>query len=187
MLLDVGWVFTYVSHDVERVSVRTISQWCKQNSQKRLLRSVPFVHLPQPGFGSITLLQKFTPYFKILDPRLTGFITFIQVLIFTLFDGNALISNIIGFSQKLTQTKSDIKRIHCINNKRRLFNTQSNSSVGWSYKVTCWVIKQRFRAIVLIRLRQLSDKSLTMIEMNEILLSNANVIYSDQNRITVPS
>ena len=25
---------------------------------------------PQPGFGSITLLQKFTPYFKILDPRL---------------------------------------------------------------------------------------------------------------------
>ena len=26
---------------------------------------------PQPGFGSITLLQKFTPHFKILDPRLT--------------------------------------------------------------------------------------------------------------------
>ena len=25
---------------------------------------------PQPGFGSITLLQKFTPHFKILDPRL---------------------------------------------------------------------------------------------------------------------
>ena len=25
---------------------------------------------PQPGFGSITLLQKFTPLFKILDPRL---------------------------------------------------------------------------------------------------------------------
>ena len=25
---------------------------------------------PQPGFGSITLLQKFTPRFKILDPRL---------------------------------------------------------------------------------------------------------------------
>ena len=25
---------------------------------------------PQPGFGSITLLQKFTPCFKILDPRL---------------------------------------------------------------------------------------------------------------------
>ena len=24
----------------------------------------------QPGFGSITLLQKFTPHFKILDPRL---------------------------------------------------------------------------------------------------------------------
>ena len=24
---------------------------------------------PQPGFGSITLLQKFTPHFKILDPR----------------------------------------------------------------------------------------------------------------------
>ena len=24
----------------------------------------------QPGFGSITLLQKFTPDFKILDPRL---------------------------------------------------------------------------------------------------------------------
>ena len=23
-----------------------------------------------PGFGSITLLQKFTPHFKILDPRL---------------------------------------------------------------------------------------------------------------------
>ena len=27
---------------------------------------------PQPGFGSITLLQKFTPHFKILDPRLEG-------------------------------------------------------------------------------------------------------------------
>ena len=25
---------------------------------------------PQPGFGSITLLQKSTPHFKILDPRL---------------------------------------------------------------------------------------------------------------------
>ena len=25
---------------------------------------------PQPGFGSITLLQKFTPHFKILDARL---------------------------------------------------------------------------------------------------------------------
>ena len=25
---------------------------------------------PQRGFGSITLLQKFTPHFKILDPRL---------------------------------------------------------------------------------------------------------------------
>ena len=25
---------------------------------------------PQPGFGSVTLLQQFTPYFKILDPRL---------------------------------------------------------------------------------------------------------------------
>ena len=28
---------------------------------------------PQPGFGSITLLQKFTPHFKILDPRLDPF------------------------------------------------------------------------------------------------------------------
>ena len=28
---------------------------------------------PQPGFGSITLLQKFTPRFKILDPRLIYF------------------------------------------------------------------------------------------------------------------
>ena len=26
---------------------------------------------PQPGFDSVTLLQKFTPHFKILDPRLT--------------------------------------------------------------------------------------------------------------------
>ena len=25
---------------------------------------------PQPGFGPITVLQKFTPNFKILDPRL---------------------------------------------------------------------------------------------------------------------
>ena len=25
---------------------------------------------PQLGFGSITLLQKFTPHFEILDPRL---------------------------------------------------------------------------------------------------------------------
>ena len=33
----------------------------------------PFLHrpqTPQPGFGSITLLQKFTPHFKILDPYL---------------------------------------------------------------------------------------------------------------------
>jgi len=31
------------------------------------------MHKPQtnqPGFGSITLLQKFTPHFKILDQRL---------------------------------------------------------------------------------------------------------------------
>ena len=37
----------------------------------------PFLHrpqTPQPGFGSITLLQKFTPHFKILDPRLSGVI-----------------------------------------------------------------------------------------------------------------
>ena len=27
---------------------------------------------PQPGIGSITLLQKFTPHFKILDPHLQG-------------------------------------------------------------------------------------------------------------------
>ena len=26
--------------------------------------------IPQPGFGSVTLLQKFTPHFKILDLRL---------------------------------------------------------------------------------------------------------------------
>ena len=33
----------------------------------------PFLHrpqTPQPGFGSFTLLHKFTPHFKILDPRL---------------------------------------------------------------------------------------------------------------------
>ena len=29
---------------------------------------------PQPGFGSITLLEKFTPHFKILDPRLNPYI-----------------------------------------------------------------------------------------------------------------
>ena len=29
---------------------------------------------PQPGFGSITLLQKFTPHFKILDPPLNTFL-----------------------------------------------------------------------------------------------------------------
>ena len=34
---------------------------------------MPFVHLPQAGFGSNTLLQKFTPHFKILDPRLSMF------------------------------------------------------------------------------------------------------------------
>ena len=28
---------------------------------------------PQPSFGSITLLQKFTPHFKILDPRLVAY------------------------------------------------------------------------------------------------------------------
>ena len=34
-------------------------------------RLPPFFFLiPQPGFGSITLLQKFTPHFKILDLRL---------------------------------------------------------------------------------------------------------------------
>ena len=34
------------------------------------LLSFSFFLSPQPGFGSITLLQKFTPHFKILDPRL---------------------------------------------------------------------------------------------------------------------
>jgi len=36
-------------------------------------KSIMLMHrpqTPQPGFGSITLLQKFTPHFKILDPRL---------------------------------------------------------------------------------------------------------------------
>ena len=36
-------------------------------------KSIMLMHRPQtsqPGFGSITLLQKFTPHFKILDPRL---------------------------------------------------------------------------------------------------------------------
>ena len=35
--------------------------------------SIMLMHRPQTpqlGFDSITLLQKFTPYFKILDPRL---------------------------------------------------------------------------------------------------------------------
>ena len=32
-----------------------------------------WLQTPQPGFGSITLLQKFTPHFKILDPRLMWF------------------------------------------------------------------------------------------------------------------
>ena len=38
-----------------------------------IFRAPFFLHRPQilqPGFGSITLLQKFTPHFKILDPRL---------------------------------------------------------------------------------------------------------------------
>ena len=30
-----------------------------------------FLLSPQPGFGSTALLQKFTPYLKILDPRLS--------------------------------------------------------------------------------------------------------------------
>ena len=34
------------------------------------LLSFFFFLSPQPGFDSITLLQKFTPHFKILDPRL---------------------------------------------------------------------------------------------------------------------
>ena len=36
-------------------------------------KSIMLMHrpqTPQPGFGSITLLQKFIPHFKILDPRL---------------------------------------------------------------------------------------------------------------------
>ena len=36
-------------------------------------KSIMLMHrpqTPQPGFGSTTLLQKFTPHFKILDPRL---------------------------------------------------------------------------------------------------------------------
>ena len=31
---------------------------------------------PQPGFGSITLLQKLTPHFKILDPRLDQYFSY---------------------------------------------------------------------------------------------------------------
>jgi len=39
-------------------------------------KSIMLMHrprTPQPGFGSITLLQKFTPLFKILDPRLKAY------------------------------------------------------------------------------------------------------------------
>ena len=34
---------------------------------------------PQPGFGSITLLQKFTPHFKILDRRLQQVTVLVQL------------------------------------------------------------------------------------------------------------
>ena len=34
-----------------------------------------FFLIPQPGSGFITLFQKFTPHFKILDPRLHGVMT----------------------------------------------------------------------------------------------------------------
>ena len=37
---------------------------------------------PQPGFGSITLLQKFTPHFKILDPRLIMLVCTVLVTVF---------------------------------------------------------------------------------------------------------
>ena len=40
-------------------------------------KSIMLMHrpqAPQPGFGSITLLQKFTPRFKIPDPRLSIFV-----------------------------------------------------------------------------------------------------------------
>ena len=38
-------------------------------------KSIMLMHrpqTPQPGCGSITLLQKFTPHFKVLDPRLNS-------------------------------------------------------------------------------------------------------------------
>ena len=37
---------------------------------------------PHSGFGSITLLQKFTPHFKILDPRLVTYPTYPREKVF---------------------------------------------------------------------------------------------------------
>ena len=47
-------------------------------------KSIMLMHrpqTPQPGFDSVTLLQKFTPHFKILDPRL-NFLNLIRYFFF---------------------------------------------------------------------------------------------------------
>ena len=65
---------------------------------------------PQPGFGSITLLQKFTPHFKILDPRLLRRVDIglFQICLqprfqslLTVFQGNFSLANV------TTHTKSE--------------------------------------------------------------------------------
>ena len=48
---------------------------------------------PQPGFGCITLLQKFTPHFKILDPRLLSYSPRIENNRVTLDTINAIFNN----------------------------------------------------------------------------------------------
>ena len=47
---------------------------------------------PQPGFGSITLLQKFTPHFKILDPHLK-----FQDMLFRAIDHHILLGLITNY------------------------------------------------------------------------------------------
>ena len=50
-------------------------------------KSIMLMHRPQklqPGFFYITVLQKFTPHFKILDPRLLIIITLLLLLLLLL-------------------------------------------------------------------------------------------------------
>ena len=71
-----------------------------------------FFLIPQPGFGSITLLQKFTPHFKILDPRLQTATKFASTANHGAVNNSAHLNSVTSIPEGLNVKRSDPRISH---------------------------------------------------------------------------